>query len=71
MRGARNWASIHEQEDPMKKLIVVAVAAMFSVSAAAYACDGAKEHAKAEKAGSQVVKKDTKDVKKADTSKKS
>ena len=55
----------------MKKLLMLVVAGMFSVSAAAYACDGMKDHAKAEKAGSKVVKKDTttkdtpKDVKKS------
>jgi hypothetical protein len=44
----------------MKKVLSVIVAGMFSVGAAAYACDG-KDHnaAKAEKAA-KVVKKDTK-----------
>jgi len=48
----------------MKKLIMVLVAAVFSFSAAAHACDGMK-HAKAGK-GDQVVKKDSKDTKKDD-----
>ena len=42
----------------MKKVLMLAVAGMFSVSTAAYACDGMK-NAKAEKAGAKVVKKDT------------
>lgn len=42
----------------MKKLMMLAVVGMFSVSAAAYACDGMKK-AKAEKAG-EVAKKDAK-----------
>jgi hypothetical protein len=46
----------------MKKVLMLIVAGMFSVSAAAYACDG-KDHqaAKAEKAA-KVVKKDTKET---------
>lgn len=40
----------------MKKLLMLAVAGMFTVSASAYACDGMKK-AKAEKAGT-VAKKD-------------
>jgi hypothetical protein len=52
----------------MKKVLMLVVAGMFSVSAAAYACDG-KDHAKAEKSA-KVVKKDTKDTTK-DTAKKS
>jgi hypothetical protein len=41
----------------MKKVLMLAVAGMFSLSAAAYACDGAKHAGKAAKAG-QVAKKD-------------
>lgn len=41
----------------MKKMLMLVVVGMFSVSAAAYACDGNKS-AKAEKAGAKVVKKD-------------
>jgi hypothetical protein len=44
----------------MKKVIMLVVAGMFSMSAAALACDG-KEHAKAEKSA-KVVKKDAKDT---------
>ena len=40
----------------MKKLIMLVVAGLFSVSAAAHACDGLK-NAKAQKAGT-VAKKD-------------
>lgn len=42
----------------MKKLVLMAVAATFSLSAAAYACDGMKG-AKGDKA-SQAAKKETK-----------
>ena len=42
----------------MKRVIMLAVAGMFSVSAAAYACDGKDHAAKAEKSA-KVVKKDT------------
>jgi hypothetical protein len=44
----------------MKKVLMLVVAGMFSVSAAAYACDG-MDHAKAEKSAksAKVVKKDT------------
>ena len=41
----------------MKKLMMLAVAAMFSVSAVAYACDGKDHAAKTEKAA-KVAKKD-------------
>jgi hypothetical protein len=54
----------------MKKLIMLAVAGMFSVSVAAYACDGKDHEAKVEKTGAKVVKKDSKDTQK-DTGKKS
>lgn len=55
----------------MKKVLMMVVAGMFSVSAAAYACDGMK-NAKADKAqGSKVVKKDTSKETPKDTSKKS
>jgi hypothetical protein len=54
----------------MKKLMMLVVAGMFSVSAAAYACDGMK-NAKAEKAGAKVVKKDTAKDTTKDTAKKS
>ncbi len=47
----------------MKKLMMLAVAGMFSVSAAAYACDGMK-NAKNKDKGSEVAKKDA--AKKAD-----
>lgn len=45
----------------MKKLLTLAVAGLFSVSAAAYACDGMK-NAKGEKGakGGEVVKKEQK-----------
>jgi Flp pilus assembly protein TadB len=42
----------------MKKVLMLAVLGMFSVSAAAYACDGTDHAAKAEKSA-KVVKKDT------------
>jgi hypothetical protein len=42
----------------MKKLITLVAAAMFSMSAAAYACDGMKKEAKVEKA-EKVAKKET------------
>lgn len=50
----------------MKKLVMIAVAAVFSMSAAAYACDGLK-HAKdkSDKQG-EVAKKEQKVEKKAD-----
>jgi hypothetical protein len=41
----------------MKKLLALTVAAMFSLSAAAYACDGKDHAAKADKAA-KVAKKD-------------
>jgi hypothetical protein len=41
----------------MKKVIMLVVAGMFSLSAAAHACDGMKNAAKAQKAGT-VAKKD-------------
>jgi hypothetical protein len=47
----------------MKKVMTLVVAGMFSLSAAAYACDGKDHAAKAEKAA-KVVKKDTKDTSK-------
>ena len=54
----------------MKRVLMLVVAGMFSVSAAAYACDGKDHAAKAEKSA-KVVKKDaTKDTSK-DTQKKS
>jgi hypothetical protein len=54
----------------MKKLMMLVVAGMFSVSAAAYACDG-QDHAKVEKTGAaKIVKKDGKGTQK-DTNKKS
>ena len=43
----------------MKRLLMVIVAGTFSLSAAAYACDGAAKAAKAEKS-STVAKKDAK-----------
>jgi hypothetical protein len=45
----------------MKKLMMLAVAGMFSVSAAAYACDG-KDHQQATKTekAAKVAKKDQK-----------
>jgi hypothetical protein len=46
----------------MKKLLMLAVVGMFSVSAAAYACDGKDHAAKVEKAGAKVVKKDAKET---------
>jgi hypothetical protein len=56
----------------MKKVLTLVVAGMFSVSAAAYACDGMK-NAKGDKAanGAKVVKKDTPKEAPKDTSKKS
>jgi hypothetical protein len=42
----------------MKKVLMLVVAGMFSVSAAAYACDGKDHAAKADKSA-KVVKKDT------------
>jgi hypothetical protein len=42
----------------MKKVLTLVVAGLFSVSAAAYACDGKDHAAKAEKSA-KVVKKDT------------
>jgi hypothetical protein len=45
----------------MKKLITLLVAGMFSVSAAAWACDGKDHEAKADKTA-KVVKKDGKDT---------
>jgi Flp pilus assembly protein TadB len=53
----------------MKKLMMLVVAGMFTVSAAAYACDG-QDHAKAEKSAKVVKKDTTKDTHK-DASKKS
>jgi len=47
----------------MKKVLMLVVAGMFSVSAAAYACDG-MDHAKAEKSAKVVKKDTTKDTKK-------
>ena len=41
----------------MKKVLMLVVAGMFSVSAAAYACDGKDHAAKAEKTA-KVAKKD-------------
>jgi hypothetical protein len=46
----------------MKKVLMLAVAGMFSVSVAAYACDGKDHAAKVEKAGAKVVKKDSKEA---------
>jgi hypothetical protein len=54
----------------MKKLMMLVVAGMFSVSVAAYACDGKDHEAKAEKGSAKVVKKDAKDTHK-DNAKKS
>lgn len=46
----------------MKKLLAATVAGLFSLSAAAYACDGQKEAAKGKEAkGDTVAKKETKD----------
>jgi hypothetical protein len=58
---------VHEGGPPMKKLLMLAFAGMFSASAAAYACDGMKK-AKADKAG-QTAKADK--AEKAKTDKKS
>jgi hypothetical protein len=54
----------------MKKLMTIVLAGAFSVSAAAYACDGKDHEAKAEKTA-KVVKKDGKDTQPKDTGKKS
>jgi hypothetical protein len=54
----------------MKKLMMLVVAGMFSVSTAAYACDGKDHAAKAEKSG-KVVKKDSKENTQAKDQKKS
>jgi hypothetical protein len=54
----------------MKKLMTLVVAGMFSLSAAAYACDGKDHEAKADKTA-KVVKKDAKDTQQKDTGKKS
>lgn len=54
----------------MKKLMTLVLASAFSVSAAAYACDGKDHEAKAEKTA-KVVKKDTKDTQQKDSNKKS
>lgn len=43
----------------MKKIAMLVVAGMFSVSAAAYACDGMKDHAKSGKTA-ETAKKDSK-----------
>lgn len=48
----------------MKKLVLGVVAAMFSMSAAAYACDGVKGAHKGDKA-SQTAKAEKKDDKKS------
>lgn len=42
----------------MRKLVMMLVAATFSVSAAAYACDGMKQ-SKAEKSSQTTAKKDS------------
>jgi hypothetical protein len=47
----------------MKKLLALGVASLFSVSAAAYACDKEKQEAKLEKSGKQTAKAETKDGK--------
>jgi hypothetical protein len=43
----------------MKKLLMLVVAGTFSISAAAYACDGAKMTKSQKTEKSQVAKKDT------------
>ena len=53
----------------MKKVLMLAVAGMFSVSAAAYACDGMDHAAKAEKSAKVVKKDTTKDTKTKDQKK--
>jgi hypothetical protein len=54
----------------MKKLLAFAIAGMFSISAAAYACDGAKQATKSQKTETaKVAKKETKTPAKAATKK--
>lgn len=50
----------------MKKVMMLVVAGAFSVSAAAYACDGKAHADKAEKAA-KVAKKETKETSKEQT----
>jgi hypothetical protein len=50
----------------MKKLLVLSMLSAFSISSAAYACDGMKDH----KAGDQASKGDSPSAKKESKSKK-
>lgn len=56
----------------MKKLLVLSMLSVFSVSSAAYACDGMKDHKASDKSSqgdSPSAKKETKGAKKDPTNK--